>query len=95
MKKIFTVILTVLILLSMGNVFAFAAANVSPEPTVVPVPTINPVYLPRPTPILNPPDEDDIIEIIDEAGLIEESLKPIRKNRLSNESAKRRRNRRR
>lgn len=40
-------------------------------------------------------DENDIIEIIDEAGLIEESLKPRRKNRMSNESAKNRRNRRR
>ena len=62
MKKIFTVILAVLILLSMGNVFAFAAADESPEPTIVPIPTINPKYLPRPTPILNPPDEDDVID---------------------------------
>lgn len=36
-------------------------------------------------------DENDIIEIIDDAGLIEESLKHRRKNRMSNESAKNRR----
>ncbi|MBR2879472.1 MAG: serine hydrolase [Oscillospiraceae bacterium] len=62
MKKIFAVVLAVLILLSISNVFAFAAVELSPEPTIVPIPTINPKYLPRPTPILNPPDEDDVID---------------------------------
>ncbi len=62
MKKIFTALIAVLILLGMGSIFAYAAEASADEPYIVPAPTINPIYLPRPTPILNPPDEDDVID---------------------------------
>ena len=62
MKKLFAVILAVLIVLGMGNIFAMASDAAPAEPSIVPAPTINPIYLPRPTPILNPPDEDDVID---------------------------------
>ena len=78
MKKIFAVVLAVLILLSISNVFAFAAVELSPEPTIVPIPTINPKYLPRPTPILNPPDEDDVIDFSRFEGKSFEELERVK-----------------
>ena len=65
MKKIFTALLAVLIVLGMGNVFAMASDAAPAEPSIVPAPTINPVYYNdqgKPTPYLYPPDEDDAID---------------------------------
>lgn len=65
MKKIVAALFAVLILLSGGLVPALAAGEAMVEPSIVPAPTINPVYYKeqgRPTPYLYPPDEDDVID---------------------------------
>ncbi len=62
MKKFFAAFLAVLIFIGLGNVFAAASEPAPAEPSIVPAITISPIYLPRPTPILNPPGEDDVID---------------------------------